>query len=94
VVSNSDSRKLFLDGKRQSTVDNLRALIDGWLASEQLKVIEGADSNLEIGALSKVVGAEPEPPALLFGKIPGYGKDGDDFLRQRRTSHSQLHSCG
>ena len=33
----SVTAEMFLDGKRQPIVDNLRALIDGWLATEQLK---------------------------------------------------------
>ena len=32
---------MFLDGKRQPVVDNLRAVIDGWLATEQLNVVDG-----------------------------------------------------
>ena len=53
---------------------SLHALIDDWTAKNQLRVIERADSDLKIGALSEVIGAQPEAPALLFDNIPGYPK--------------------
>ena len=42
----------------------------------ELKVIEGADWNLEIGAIAEMIyHANPEnAPALLFKNIPGYPK--------------------
>ena len=52
-----------------------------WLARVEqigeLKVIEGADWNLEIGAIAEMIyHANPEnAPALLFKNIPGYPKD-------------------
>lgn len=69
---------------------SLRTLIDDWVATDQLRVIEGADSDLEIGALSEVVGSGPEAPALLFDKIPGYPQGfrilTNMFQTQRRTA--------
>ncbi|MDP6173832.1 MAG: UbiD family decarboxylase, partial [Rhodospirillales bacterium] len=43
----------------------------------ELKRIEGADWNLEMGAIAEMIyHANPEnPPALLFEKIPGYPDD-------------------
>ena len=38
----------------------------------ELKVIEGANWDLEIGALTFEIAARPNPPALLFDKITGY----------------------
>ena len=38
----------------------------------ELKVIEGADWNLEIGGINHVAAMEPNPPALLFDKIKDY----------------------
>jgi UbiD family decarboxylase len=71
-------------------VDHLRALVDDWLAENQLKQIEGVDVDLEIGALSEVVGAGPEAPALLFDKIQGYPRGfrvlTNMFQTQRRTA--------
>jgi len=71
-------------------LDSLRTLIDDWVATDQLRVIEGADSDLEIGALSEVVGSGPEAPALLFDKIPGYPQGfrilTNMFQTQRRTA--------
>lgn len=37
-----------------------------------LRVIEGAQWDLEIGAISQMMQATEENPILLFGKIPGY----------------------
>ncbi|MFQ5850085.1 MAG: UbiD family decarboxylase [Candidatus Binatia bacterium] len=71
-------------------MQDLRGLIDNWLASAQLKVVEGADCDLEIGAISEVSGSGREPPALLFDKISGYPKGFrvlvNMFQTQRRTS--------
>ncbi len=68
----------------------LRGLIDDWSASGQLKVVEGADWDLEIGAISEVSGSGPEPPALLFDRIKGYPHGFrvlvNMFQTQRRTA--------
>ena len=37
-----------------------------------LQVVEGADWNLEIGALSQLMEETPKNPILLFDKISGY----------------------
>ena len=71
---------------------DLRELIDEWMASAQLKVVEGADSDLEIGAISEVSGLGAEPPALLFENIIGYPKGfrvlTNMFQTQRRTAQA------
>ncbi len=55
--------------------DDLR----GWLATVDemgdLKQVEGADWNLEIGAISALNAKKEDSPALLFGDIRGYPKD-------------------
>ena len=51
---------------------DLRGLIDDWQANGQLKVVDGADADVDIGALAEVSGLGSEPPALLFDKIKGY----------------------
>ncbi len=71
---------------------DLRGLIDDWLATGHLKVVEGADSDLEIGAISEVSGLGAEPPALLFDGIKGYPKGyrvlTNMFQTQRRTAQA------
>ena len=71
-------------------MDHLRALIDDWLTKDQLKRIDGANVDLEIGALSEVVGAGPEAPTLFFDKIQGYPQGfrilTNMFQTQRRTA--------
>ena len=71
---------------------DLRGLIEDWRAAGQLKIVEGADADLDIGALAEVSGSGTEPPALLFDKIKGY-PDGyrvliNMFQTQRRTAES------
>src|SRR5499433_1162256 len=71
---------------------DLRGLIEDWRAAGQLKIVEGADADLDIGALAEVSGSGAEPPALLFDKIKGY-PDGyrvliNMFQTQRRTAES------
>lgn len=71
---------------------DLRGLIDDWLATGQLKVVKGADTDLEIGGISEVSGMGAEPPALLFDDIPGYPKGyrvlTNMFQTQRRTAQA------
>src|SRR3954464_1193455 len=49
-----------------------------WLAAAQklgeLKEVRGADSNLELGAISELNVKKDAPPALLFDDIAGYPK--------------------
>jgi len=70
----------------------LRGLIDDWRAKGQLKVVKGADSDLEIGGISEVSGMGAEPPALIFDDIPGYPKGyrvlTNMFQTQRRTAQA------
>ena len=71
---------------------NLRGLIEEWCASGQLKIVDGADADLDIGSLAEVSGLGPEPPALLFDRIKGYPQGFrvliNMFQTQRRTAQS------
>src|SRR5437870_12363108 len=40
----------------------------------ELKTVRHADWNLEIGAITEISAAEPNPPALLFDEIKDYPK--------------------
>src|SRR5262245_20596905 len=52
---------------------DLRAFIDGAAEIGELKQIDGADWNLEIGCLTELL-AEQDGPLLLFDNIVGYPK--------------------
>lgn len=71
---------------------DLRGLIDHWRANDQLKIVEGADADADIGAVAEVSGSGPEPPALLFDKIKGYPEGYrvliNMFQTQRRTAEA------
>ncbi len=51
---------------------DLREYVDKVKEIGELKLIEGADWNLEIGAITFLAGTDPKLPALLFDKIKGY----------------------
>ncbi|MGZ8445501.1 MAG: UbiD family decarboxylase, partial [Candidatus Binatia bacterium] len=51
--------------------NDLRTFIDGAARIGELKQIDGADWNLEIGCLTELM-AEQEGPLLLFDNVPGY----------------------
>ena len=53
-------------------VKDLRQFIQMVEEIGELKVIEGANWDQEIGALTFEIAARPNPPALLFDKIEGY----------------------
>lgn len=57
----------------ENTYDGLRTFIELCRQHGELKDIDGADWNLEIGTLTEAT-AEllKEPPAILFDKVPGY----------------------
>src|ERR1044071_2569233 len=54
--------------------NDLRDYLDALDERRMLRVVEGADWNLEIGAISQMMQETDENPALLFDKIPGYPK--------------------
>src|SRR5262245_59438027 len=53
-------------------IDDLRGWLDVVSALNEVRTVEGADWNLEIGAVSEANYRRTSPPALLFDKIPGY----------------------
>ena len=64
-------------GEYQTPHADLREWLGRIEGIGELKVIDGADWNLEIGAIAEMIyHASPEnPPALLFQNIPGYPDD-------------------
>ena len=51
---------------------DLRQFIDEVDGTGDLKRVEGADPDNEIGAITEVASQLPDPPMLLFDKINGY----------------------
>src|SRR5437868_14994838 len=60
---------------KQEQYDGLRSCLEACEQHGEVKVIRGADWNLEIGALTETVSELiDEPPALMFDEIKGYPK--------------------
>ena len=52
--------------------DSLREFIDKTQELGEVKLVEGADWNLEIGAVTQLMAEHPGSPLLLFDRIKGY----------------------
>jgi 4-hydroxy-3-polyprenylbenzoate decarboxylase len=69
---------------------DLREFLAGTAKLGELKTVRKADWNLEIGAITEISGAEPNPPALLFEDIidypPGFRVLTNMFQTQSRTA--------
>ena len=70
--------------------DSLREFIEKVQESDDCKVIENADWNLEIGALTEWAASTTDAPLLLFDKIkgypPGYRVASNLFTSEQRTA--------
>jgi UbiD family decarboxylase len=53
-------------------IDDLRGWLDVVGGLGEVRTVEGANWDLEIGAVSEANYKRPNPPALLFDKVPGY----------------------
>src|SRR3974377_2001951 len=60
--------------RRPRPFQDLREYLSVVKEMGQLKVIEGADGELEIGALTGLIGARKDCPVLLFDAIKGYAR--------------------
>ena len=69
---------------------DLRGFIEQAKELGELKVVEGADWDKEIGAITQLSAELPNPPVLLFDKIkgyePGYRVVTNQFATPRRTA--------
>ena len=69
---------------------DLREFLKGTEKLGELKTVRNADWNLEVGAITEISGAEPNPPALLFEDIkdypPGFRILTNMFQTQSRTA--------
>src|SRR3954454_14010562 len=54
---------------------DLRGWLDEIRKLGELRDVRGADSNLELGAISEINAKKDAPPALLFAEIAGYPKE-------------------
>ncbi|MFC1870627.1 UbiD family decarboxylase, partial [Chloroflexota bacterium] len=52
--------------------NDLREFISKAEEIGEVKLVEGADWDLEISALTELMVTEPNPPLLLFDKVKGY----------------------
>ena len=77
---------------------DLRGWLDGVDSFGELRVVEGADWNQEIGAVAEVAAQSEPPPAVLFDKIKDYsagrrvltGIHNPTLKRQCLTNHLPL----
>lgn len=53
-------------------IDDLRGWLDVVTDMGEVRTVDGADWDLEIGAVSEANYKRPSPPALLFDNVPGY----------------------
>ena len=60
--------------ERMGSMEDLRGWLSRVEAMGDLVTIEGADWNLEIGAVAHVARQRPRPPVVLFDSIKGYPK--------------------
>src|SRR5574341_475468 len=77
---------------------DLRGWLEGVDSFGELRVVEGADWNQEIGAVAEVASQAEPPPAVLFDKIKDYpagrrvlnGVHNPTLKRQCLTNHLPL----
>ena len=68
-------------------MDDLRGFISKVEKLGELRVIEGADWNLEIGGAAYLAAKAPNPPAILFDRIKGYPAGYRIFVNPYSTSN-------
>lgn len=70
-------------------MSDLREFVDKVQELGELRVIEGANWDIEIGAASMLAAAAPNPPAILFDKIKDY-KPGYRVLATHCTTNKRI----
>jgi len=78
---------------KTNRANDLRAFIEDLRAAGDLREISGADWNLEIGAITELLGEE-EGPAILFDDIKGYPAGYRVFSNVLRTHRRTALSLG
>ena len=74
---------------------DLREYLSAVKAMGHLKVVEGADGELEIGALTGMIGARKDCPVLLFDAIKGYARGMRLMTNMLNNAERQklIHGC-
>jgi 4-hydroxy-3-polyprenylbenzoate decarboxylase len=74
---------------------DLREYLSAVKEMGQLKVIDGADGELEIGALTGIIGARKNCPVLLFDGIKGYPRGWRLMTNMLNNAERQklIHGC-
>ena len=87
--------KLVADERRPRPFHDLREYLAAVKEIGQLKIVEGADGELEIGALTGIIGARKDCPVLLFDSIKGYSRGTRLMTNMLNNSARQkmIHGC-
>jgi len=76
--------------KEKAVLNDLRDFIEKADELGEVQVVEGADWDVELGALSELKAETPDSPLLLFDKIkgypPGFRVASNPFASPRRTA--------
>ena len=67
------------------SMTDLREFLRGVEALGELKTVRKADWDLELGAITEISAAEPNPPALLFDDIKDYRRGFRVFTNMFQT---------
>ena len=67
---------------------DLREFLRGVEALGELKTVRKADWDLELGAITEISAAEPNPPALLFDDIKDYRRGFRVFTNMFKPNHA------
>ena len=65
---------MFIVIKQVLSFEDLRQYLQLVEKMGELKIVDGADWNLEVGAITEIAAGKREPPAILFDNIKGYPK--------------------
>ena len=81
--------------RRPRPFHDLREYLAAVKEMGQLKIVEGADGELEIGALTGIIGARKDCPVLLFDSIKGYSRGTRLMTNMLNNSARQkmIHGC-
>ena len=81
--------------RRPRPFHDLREYLAAVKEMGHLKIVEGADGELEIGALTGIIGARKDCPVLLFDSIKGYSRGTRLMTNMLNNSARQkmIHGC-
>ena len=81
--------------RRPRPFHDLREYLSAVKEMGHLKVVEGADGELEIGALTGIIGARKNCPVLLFDAIKGYARGWRLMTNMLNNAERQklIHGC-